>query len=159
MPRNTLSQSQAKVTSTHLDAPQSNTEHGNNETGSEDDTDSYNSESDTDDIKVASSEAAKRLQEHLEQIKEAPMDQHKKRRSRRLLRKEDKTSDAPPPSHQSHHRKSPHKKGRSRRNRRGKRKEEQLLESQVTDSQLLQVTYDDPNGRKEREKLLARIDR
>ncbi|XP_064393637.1 DNA topoisomerase 2-binding protein 1-A-like isoform X3 [Halichondria panicea] len=158
MPRNTLSQLQAKTTSTHLDAPQSNTMHGN-ETGSEDDTDSYNSESDTDDTKVASSEAAKRLQEHLEQIKEAPMDQHKKRRSRRLLGKEDKTNEAPPPSHQPHHRKSPHKKGRSRRDRRGKRKEEQLLESQVTDSQLLQVTYDDPNGRKEREKLLAKIDR
>ena len=33
------------------------------------------------------------------------------------------------------------------------------MDSQVTDSQLLQVTYDDPEGRKEKEKLLARVER
>ena len=33
------------------------------------------------------------------------------------------------------------------------------MDSQVTDSQLLQVTYDDPEGRREKEKLLARIER
>ncbi len=152
MPRNTLSQSQAKITSTHLDAPQSNTEHGN-ETVSEDDTDS---ESDTDDTKVTSLQAAKRLPAHLQQIKEAPMDQHKKRHSRRLLGKEDKTSDTPPLSHRSSYGQSPHKKGLNRRDGHGKRKEEQLLNRQVTDSQLLQATHDDPNGRKKREKPLDR---
>ena len=40
-----------------------------------------------------------------------------------------------------------------------RRKEEHLMDSQVTDSQLLQVTYDDPEGRKEKEKLLARVER
>lgn len=35
----------------------------------------------------------------------------------------------------------------------------QLLDSQVSDSQLLQVTYDDPDGRREKEKLLNRIKR
>ena len=154
MPRNTLSQSQAKITSTHLDAPQSNTEHGN-ETVSEDDTDSDNFESDTDDTKVASLQAAKHLPEHLKQIKEAPMDQHKKRRGRQLLGKEDKTSDTPPLSHRSSYGQSPHKKGLNRRDGHRKRKEEQLFNRQVTDSQLLQATHD-PNGRKKREKPLDR---
>ena len=40
-----------------------------------------------------------------------------------------------------------------------RRKEEHLTDSQVTDSQLLQVTYDDPEGRREKEKLLARVER
>ena len=40
-----------------------------------------------------------------------------------------------------------------------RRKEEHLMDSQVSDSQLLQVTYDDPEGRKEKEKLLARVER
>ncbi len=155
LPRNTHSQYQA--TSTQLDAPQSNTEHGN-ETGSEDNTDSDNFESDTDDTKVASSQAAKHLPEHLKQIKEAPMDQHKKLRSRQLLGKEDKTSDTPPLSHRSGYGQSPHKKGQIRLDHRGKRKE-QLLNRQVTDSQLLQATHDGPNGRKKRENLLAKIDR
>ncbi len=158
MPRNTLSQSQAKITSTQLDAPQSNTEHGN-VTGSEDDTDSDNFESDTDDTKVASLQAAKHLPEHLKQIKEAPMDQHKKRRGRRLLGKEDKTSDTSPLSHRSSYGQSPHKKGQSRGDGHGKMKEKQLLDRQVTDSQLLQATHDDPNGKKKREKPLAKIDR
>ncbi len=148
MPRNTLSQSQAKITSTHLDAPQSNTEH-ENETVSEDDTDS---ESDTNDTNVASSQAAKRLPAHLQQIKEA---QHKKRRSHRLLGKEDKTSDTPLLSHRSSYGQSPHKKGLNRRDGHRKRKEEQLFNRQVTDSQLLQATHD-PNGRKKREKPLDR---
>ncbi len=153
MPKNTLGQSQAKITSTQLDAPQSNTEHGN-ETVSEDDTDSDTFERDTDDL-----EAAKHLPEHLKQIKEAPMDQHKKRRSRRLLGKEDKTSDTPPLSHRSSYGQSPHKKGQRRGDGRRKRKEEYLFDGQVTDSQLLQSTHDDPNGRKKREKVLDRIDR
>ncbi len=157
MPRNTLSQSQAKITSTQLDAPQSNTEHGN-ETGSEDGTDSDNLESDTDDTKVASLQAAKHLPEHLKQIKEARMDQ-KKRRSRQLLGKEDKTSDTPPLSHRSSYGQSPHKKRQSRGDGHGKVKEKQLLDRQVTDSQLLQATHDDPNSRKKREKPLAKIDR
>ncbi len=155
MPRNTLSQSQGKITSTQLDAPQSNTEHGN-ETGTEDDTDF---ESDTDDTTFASSQAAKHLPEHLKQIKEAPMDQHKKRRSRRLLGKEDKTSDTPPLSHRSSYGQSPHKKRQSRGDGHGKVKEKQLLDRQVTDSQLLQATHDDPNSKKKREKPLAKIDR
>ena len=109
--------------------------------------------------KIDSSEAAKRLQEHLEQIKEAPNEQQKRRRSRRLINKEDKPSNPPPTSHSSHPHRSPDKKGRSRRDRRGRWKDEQILDSQVSDSQLLQVTYDDPKGRKEKEKLLARIER
>ena len=155
MPRNTLSQSQAKITSTHSDAPQSNTEHGD-ETGSGDDTDSDNfNDSDTDDTKVASSEVAKRLPGDLEQIKKTRMDRHTKRHSRRLLGKEDETTYTPAP-YQSRYRQSPHKKDRSRRDGRSKRKGEQLLDSKVTDSPLLQA---DPNRRKKREKLLPRIDR
>ncbi len=129
------------------------------QTVSEDDTDSYNFESDTDDTKVASLQAAKHLPEHLKQIKEAPMDQHKKRRGRQLLGKEDKTSDTPPLSHRSSYGQSPHKKGQSRGDVHEKVKEKQLLDRQVTDSQLLQATHDDPNGRKKREKPLAKIDR
>ncbi len=140
MPRNTASQSQAKITSSQLDAPQSNTEHGD-ETGSGDDT---GSESDTDYTKIAPSEVSKRLHEHPEQINEAPMDQHHKRRTRRLLGKEDKTGDTPA---QYQSRQSTHKKDQSRRDGRGKRKGEQLLESKVTDSPLLQA---DPNRRKKR---------
>ncbi len=128
MPTNTLSQSQDEITPPHLDAPQSNTEHGD-ETGSGDDTDS---ESDTDYTKVASSEDSKRLQD------ESPMDQHRKRHTRRLLGKEDKTGDTPA-QYQSRHRQSPHKKDRSRRDGRSKRKGEQLLDSNVTDSPLLQA--------------------
>ncbi len=155
MPRNTLSQSQAKITSTHSDAPQSNTEHGD-ETGSGDDTDSDNfNDSDTDDTKVASSEVAKRLPGDLEQIKKNQMDRHTKRHSRRLLGKEDETTYTPAP-YQSRYRQSPHKKDQSRRDGRSKRKGEQLLDSKVTDSPLLQA---DPNRRKKREKLLPRIDR
>ncbi len=135
-PRNTLSQSIDKITSPHLNAPQSNTEHGD-ETDSGDDTDS---ESDTDYTKVASSEDSKRLQD------ESPMDQHHKRRTRRLLGKEDKTGDTPA-QYQSRYRQSPHKKDRSRRDGRSKRKGEQLLDSNVTDSPLLQA---DPNCRKKR---------
>ena len=142
MPTNTLSQSQDEITPPHLDAQQSNTEHGD-ETGSGEDTDS---ESDTDYTKVASSEVSKRLHEHPEQINEAPMDQHHKRRTRRLLGKEDKTGDTPA-QYQSRYRQSPHKKDRSRRDGRSKRKGEQLLDSNVTDSPLLQA---DPNRRKKR---------
>ncbi len=136
MPRNALSQSQDKITSPHLNSPQSNTEHGD-ETGSGDDTDS---ESDTDYTKVASSEDSKRLQD------ESPLDQHRKRRTRRLLGKEDKTGNTPA-QYQSRYRQSPHKKDRSRRDGRSKRKGEQLLDSNVTDSPLLQA---DPNRRKKR---------
>lgn len=157
MPKITLSQSQPKVPPSHSETLHSSTKHGY-ETGSDDDstTEAENSESESEDKKIASSEAAKRLQEHLEQIKEAPTDQQKRRRSRRLLSKEDATTD---PTLSSHPQKSLYKKGRSRRDRRGRRTEDQLLESQVTDSQLLQVTYDNPKDRKEKEKLLARIDR
>ncbi len=138
MSRNTVSQSQTKITSSQLDAPQSNTEHGD-ETGSGDDTDSDNfNDSDTDDTKVASSEVAKRLPGDLEQIKKTRMDQHTKRHSRRLLGKEDKTGDTPA-QYQSRYRQSPHKKDRSRRDGRSKRKGEQLLDSKVTDSPLLQA--------------------
>ena len=151
MPRNTLSQSQAKITSTHLDAPQTNTEHAN-ETGSEDNTGSDN---DTDYTKVSSSEVAKHLPK---QINEAPMDQHNERRARRLLGKEDKTTYTPAP-YQSFYRQSPHKMGRSRRDGHSRRKEEQLPDTKATDSPLLQVTYDDPKSRKKREKLLPMIHR
>jgi len=98
---------------------------------------------------VKSSEAAKQLEEHLEQIQAAPSEQIKRRRSRRLLSKEETLEE-------TNHRKSPSRKGRMRR---GRRKEEQSIDSQVTDSQLLQVTYDDPTGRKERERLLAKVQR
>ena len=156
MPKNTLSQSQPRLPPTHFNTPHTRTSDGN-ETDPHDETDSDGTGSETENTNVQSSEAVKRLQEHLEQIKEAPMEQQKRRRSRRLLSKKDKSSNPPPASHLSHPHKSPTKKGQNRRDRRGRRKDEQILESQVTDSQLLQVTYDD--GKKEREKLLARIQR
>lgn len=159
MPRITLSQSQPKVLSYHSDIPQSSTK-PKNETGSDDSTtEAEESETENEDKKSLSSEAAKRLQEHLEQITVAPIEQQRRRRSRRLLNKEDAANVPPPASHHLHSRKSPHKKGRGRRDRRRRRKEEQVLESQVTDSQLHQVTYDNPKDRKEKEKLLARISR
>ena len=100
-------------------------------------------------------EVAKQLQQHLEELREAPKEQQRRRRSRRLAKKgsEDAVGQLPPPSHASPG------KGRGRRGRRVRRKEEHLMDSQVSDSQLLQVTYDDPEGRKEKEKLLARVER
>lgn len=154
MPKSSLTQSQAKITT-----PNTGSAKHRNETDSEAETESENSESDKEDTRVPSSEAAKKLQEHLKQINEAPMDQVRRRRSRRLLKKGDKSTHTPQPLQPSHQPKSPHKKGRSRRDRRGRRNKDQLLESQVTDSQLLQVTYDDPKGRKEREQLLATVER
>ena len=103
------------------------------------------------------SDVAWQLQQHLGEIKEAPKEQQKRRRSKRLMRTEsDDSVQPPPPSHRSP---AASGKGRSQRLRRQRHKEEQLLDSQVSDSQLLQVTYDDPEGRREKAKLLARIER
>ena len=105
-------------------------------------------------------EVAKQLQQHLEELREAPREQQRRRRSRRLAKKGSENTVGqlpppllPPPSHASPG------KGRGRRGRRVRHKEEHLMDSQVSDSQLLQVTYDDPEGRKEKEKLLARVER
>ena len=105
-------------------------------------------------------EVAKQLQQHLEELREAPREQQRRRRSRRLAKKgsEDAVGQLPPPPLPPPSRGSPGK-GRGRRGRRVRHKEEHLMDSQVTDSQLLQVTYDDPEGRKEKEKLLARVER
>ena len=97
------------------------------------------------------SEVARRMQQQLEEMREAPREQ-RKRRSKRLMRLEE----APPPP-PSHHR-SP-APGRPKRSRRNRKKEEPLMDSQVSDSQLLQVTYDDPEGRREKAKLMAQIER
>lgn len=97
------------------------------------------------------SEVARRMQQQLEEMREAPREQ-RKRRSKRLMRLEE----APPPP-PSHHR-SP-APGKPRRSRRNRKKEEPLMDSQVSDSQLLQVTYDDPEGRREKAKLMAQIER
>ena len=99
--------------------------------------------------------AVRQLQQHLDELREAPREQQKKRRSRRLQEKDLKGDPVIPPT-------SPvaHMKGRGRRNRRGRMKEEeQLTDSQISDSQLLQVTYDDPESRREKAKLLAQIER
>ena len=105
-------------------------------------------------------EVAKQLQQHLDELREAPREQQRRRRSRRLAKKgsEDAVGQLPPPPLPPPSHRSPGK-GRGRRGRRVRRKEEHLMDSQVTDSQLLQVTYDDPEGRKEKEKLLARVER
>lgn len=103
-------------------------------------------------------DVARQLQQHLEELRDAPKEQQKRRRSRRLMRKGSEDAAHPPPPLLPPPHGSPGK-GRSRRGRRARRKEEHLMDSQVTDSQLLQVTYDDPEGRREKEKLLARIER
>ena len=97
------------------------------------------------------SEVARRIQQQLEEMRDAPREQ-KKRRSKRLMRQEE-VPPVPPP-----HRRSP-AAGRPRRSRRTRKKEEPLMDSQVSDSQLLQVTYDDPEGRREKAKLMAQIER
>ena len=99
-------------------------------------------------------EAMRDLHQQLEELREAPQEQLKRRQSRRLRRNEDKGRGTAPPI-------SPHMPGKRRthRSRRVRGKEEPLMDSQVSDSQLLQVTYDDPEGRRERAKLLARIER
>lgn len=99
------------------------------------------------------SEAMRDLHQQLEDLKEAPQEQPKRRRSRRLQKRDDEPVTSIPPT-------SPHtpSKGKGRR-RRGRKKEEPLMDSQVSDSQLLQVTYDDPEGRREKAKLLAQIQR
>ena len=102
------------------------------------------------------SEAMKQLHQHLEELREAPQEPTKRRRSRRLAKME--VTDPPaariPPA-------SPSTPGKGRVHHRGRRERErvQLLDSQVSDSQLLQVTYDDPDGRREKAKLLDRIKR
>lgn len=103
-------------------------------------------------------EAMKQLHQHLEELREAPQDQQKRRRSRRLQKKEcsdDPPTVVPPVSPSTPGKRRPHQSRRGR----GRAKEEQLLDSQISDSQLLQVIYDDPDGRREKEKLLARIRR
>lgn len=100
------------------------------------------------------SEAVRQLQQHLEELRGAQQEQSKRRRSRRLHNKDTKDPPILPPTH------SPRKgRGHHHHRRRGRLREEQLTESQVSDSQLLQVTYDDPEGRREKAKLLARIQR
>ncbi len=75
-------------------------------------------------------EVARMFQKQLEEIKDAPREQMRRRRSKRLLKKDEETSlPLRPPS----------RTGRNRRGRRG-RKEEELTESQVSDSQILQVS-------------------
>ena len=107
-------------------------------------------------------EVAKQLQQHLDELREAPREQQRRRRSRRLAKNgsEDAVGQLPPPPLPPPSSHGSPGKGRSRRGRRvRRRKEEHLTDSQVTDSQLLQVTYDDPEGRREKEKLLARVER
>ena len=103
-------------------------------------------------------DVARQLQQQLDELRDAPREQQRRRRSRRLMKKgKDDGSHPPPPPLAPPSHGSP-SKGHSRRGRRARRKEE-LMDSQVTDSQLLQVTYDDPEGRREKEKLLARVER
>ena len=98
------------------------------------------------------SEAVRQLKQHLEELQEAPREHQKRRRSRRLQKAlEDRPIVQPS---------TPRKGGRVRRTRlHSQHKKDQLVESQISDSQLLQVTYDDPEGRREKAKLLARIER
>ena len=104
-------------------------------------------------------DVARQLQQHLEELRDAPKEQQRRRRSRRLMRRGSEDSGVPPPPPLAPPSHGSPGKGRHRRGRRTRRKEEHLMDSQVTDSQLLQVTYDDPEGRREKEKLLARVER
>ena len=110
------------------------------------------------------SEAVRLLHQQLDELKEAPREQSKRRRSRRLQKKEVSSNlpSAGPPvtlaaprtpgkrrGHHAHH----------HLGRRGRGRGDPPTDSQVSDSQQLQVTYDDPEGRRERAKILARIER
>jgi hypothetical protein len=98
-------------------------------------------------------EAMRDLHQQLEGLKEAPQEQPKRRRSRRLQTIEvDPVAAVPPTSPRTPSKRKGHR-------RRGRKKEEPLMDSQVSDSQLVQVTYDDPEGRREKAKLMARIQR
>ena len=101
---------------------------------------------------MAASEVARRLQQQLEEMKGD--NQRRKRRTKR----DGPAADLPPPPPPVSQR-SPVAKARPRRGRKMKRREEPLTDSQVSDSQLLQVTYDDPEGRRAKAELLARIQR
>ena len=103
-------------------------------------------------------DVARQLQQHLDELRDAPREQQRRRRSRRLMKKGKEDGGPPPPPPLAPPTHSSPSKGHSRRGRRARRKEE-LMDSQVSDSQLLQVTYDDPEGRREKEKLLARVER
>ena len=96
------------------------------------------------------SEAVRQLQQHLDELREAPQEQQLRRQSRRLREKDSDHHPHPPIRIKG--------RGRRARQREGVR-EKHLLDSQVSDSQLMQVTYDDPEGRREKERVLARIKR
>ena len=101
------------------------------------------------------SEAVRQLQQHLVELREAPQEKQR-RRSRRLQKKE--TEEAPPPPLPVEvPRHSPRK--RSGRHARHSQERPGPQDSAVSDSQVMQVTYDDPDGRRERAKLMAIIER
>ncbi len=107
----------------------------------------------------SASAAMKQLHQQLDELKDAPKEKER-RRSRRLQQKE---SEVPPPSssvaatsHAVSQQPTPRKKP-VRQSRRGQVKKE--LSSETGSSQMAQVIYDDPEGRREKAKLFARIER
>ena len=103
------------------------------------------------------SEAFRQLKQHLDELREAPQEKQR-RRSRRLEKKE---SEEPPSLPRPAVSLQPRHSARKRHSRQSRHDREQRgqPDSQVTDSQVLQVTYDDPESRRQRAKLLARIER
>jgi len=98
----------------------------------------------------STSEAMKQLQQQLDELREAPGEKQR-RRSRRLQKKE--VEALPLEGHQEP---SPRKR-HGRHDRRGQDRRGEG-HGEVSNSQGAQVIYDDPEGRREKAKLFARIE-